>query len=139
MFFQKKNRRKIERYPVSWDAALEIRYPDYDTRIAVTITDFSGKGALIRADRVHVNNRLLTSTHHRPRLSLKTFSPQGLFQAEVNIRWYRWDVDSNGFIIGLEYVDPSPENQLLAARMLNLLHQQCQRQQGLFQRVYQQT
>jgi hypothetical protein len=65
---------------------------------------------------------------------LKAFSPKGLFQAGVRIRWYRWDVESNGFEIGLEYVDPSPENQLLASQVLHLLHTEHRRQHGLYRR-----
>ncbi len=134
MFFQK-NRRQIERYPVVWDAVLEIRYPDYETRMAVTITNFSGKGALVQADRMFVNDRLLISAHHKPRLTLKAFSPKGLFQAGVKIRWYRWDVESSSFEIGLEYIDPSPENQLLASQVLNALHKEHRREHGFYQRI----
>lgn len=122
MFFHK-NRRQIDRYPVLWDAVLEVHYPDYETRMGITVTNFSAKGVLVYADRMFVNDRLLISTHHRPRLTLKAFSPKGLFQAGVKIRWYRWDVAENRFEIGLEYREPTPENQLMASQILSHLHE----------------
>jgi hypothetical protein len=134
MFFQK-NRRQIDRYAVLWDGVLEVRYTDYETRMTVTVSDFSGKGAMIQADRMFVNDRLLISAHHQPRLTLKAFSPLGMFQARVKICWYRWDVDKNGFEIGLEYVDPSPENQLLASQVLSMLHKQYRRAHGFYRRL----
>jgi hypothetical protein len=126
MFFQK-NRRQIDRYTVLWDAVLEVRYPDYETRMGITVTNFSGKGALVYADRMFVNDRLLISAHHRPRLILKAFSPKGLFQAGVKICWYRWDVEENRFEIGLEYLEPSPENQFMASQILSFLHEEHRR------------
>ncbi len=136
MFFRK-NRRQIERYPVLWESVLEVRYPDYETRIEVTVTNFSGKGALVHSDRMFVNDRLLISAHHRPRLTLKAFSPGGMFQAEVTIRWYCWNVEDNRFDIGLEYADPTPENQLTATRILHFLHKTHREEPGSHQRLQQ--
>ncbi len=106
LFFRMKDRRRRRRYSVSWDGLLEIAFPDFRSLLSVKITDFSQAGACLHAGRIYLDERHLIASNPMPELKLKVFSPEGVFESAITIRWYRWSVENAVFEIGVEFKKP---------------------------------
>jgi len=84
MFSRMRNQRHKRRYAVSWDALLDVCFPDFQDCMEVRLTDFSEAGACLLSERVYLNRHHLIASNPRPRLGLKVFSPEGVFLLRDN-------------------------------------------------------
>ncbi len=116
-----KDRRRKQRYRVCWSGTLEARFPDFEGRIPVTISDFSALGARLQSDAVFLNNHHLISALKRPDLTLKIHAPAGVFETRVRIIWYRWAVETGSYEIALEFTETGQEYLLMADRIIREL------------------
>lgn len=128
-FFQKMlslliNRRNKRRYAVSWDALIDVCFPDFQDCLAVRLTDFSETGARLLSERVYLERHHLIASNPMPRLNLKVFSPEGIFYSGIIIRWYQWSVEKALFEIGVEFNPFLEENALLVDKLISRLHHQ---------------
>lgn len=121
MFFRSNHNRK-KQYEVCWEARLDVRFPDFHGQMPVKVTNFSSIGAMLEAEQIFLNKRHLIDAHYRPRLTLKIFLPDGLFESEVNIIWYRWSVEKIAFEIRINFMDILKDKALFADQLITGLH-----------------
>lgn len=105
MLFWKKKRLCKKRYVVLWNALLEVRFPDFQDQMMVTVDHLSEGDAVLNADRVLLNGRYLITENQQPELNMKIFSPEGVFESEIDIRWYRWSVKKSIYEIGVKLIN----------------------------------
>ncbi|MCP4349749.1 MAG: hypothetical protein GY795_30070 [Desulfobacterales bacterium] len=122
MFFWKKSRRHTKRYSVSWDALLEVRFPDFQDNVKVKVANVSGTGAYIHSNQIFFNNCHLISLEQKPDLNLKVFSPNGLFESIIEIQWYNWSVKQNIYEIGVEFIYLLKEHRDIIDKVMHSLH-----------------
>lgn len=125
MLFWKKKQPCEKRYMVLWNALLEVRFPDFQDQINITVDHFSGVDAVVNADRVFLNGRYLIGENGQPELNVKIFSPEGVFESGVEIRWYRWSVKKSIYEIGIKFINTLKDRQTIIDRIIKRLrHQQ---------------
>jgi len=125
MLFWKKKGQYEKRYMVLWNALLEVRFPDFQDQLSVTVDHFSGVDAVVNADRVFLNGRYLIAENGQPELNVKIFSPEGVFESGIEIRWYRWSVKKSIYEIGIKFINTLKDKQTIIDRIIKKLrHQQ---------------
>ncbi len=125
MLFWKKKGQYEKRYMVLWNALLEVRFPDFQDQLSVTVDHFSGVDAVVNADRVFLNGRYLIAENGQPELKVKIFSPEGVFESGIEIRWYRWSVKKSIYEIGIKFINTLKDKQTIIDRIIKKLrHQQ---------------
>jgi len=107
---------------VVWNAQLEVRFPDYQDQMKVTVDNFSGIEAVLHADQVLLNGRYLTAGKAAPELNMKIFLPEGILESDVEIRWYRWSVKKSLYEVGVRFVNILKENQSFVDKIIRRLH-----------------
>lgn len=118
MLFWKKKPQCKKRYMVLWNALLEVRFPDFQDQMMVTVDHLSKVDAVLNSDRVLLNGRYLIAGNQQPELNMKIFSPEGVFESGIDIRWYRWSVKKSIYEIGVKFIntfEPFPDAALMNA------------------------
>jgi len=104
------DRRRRKRYDVSWDATLEVGFPDQEVEKAVKVVNISAVGVIFHLDRIYLGNRHLILGDQPPTLRLRMPLTEGAFQCQVQPRWHDSMDDGHGFVMGAEFVGVSSEN-----------------------------
>lgn len=103
--YKGRERRQGKRYPVRWDALLEVRFPDFHDQIEVEVVNFSAGGALLHSKQLTVDNRHLIITETKPELTLKISLPERGLELTALIEWYEVLDGRSTFEIGVSFVD----------------------------------
>ncbi len=128
MIFGSRERRRRKRYRVPWEGILKARFADFDGRLSVQLSDISGMGCQVSSPRMEVDGRHLVVTLRRPELLLRLFSPEKVFDLNVEIRWYRWSVERELYRIGLEFIDLTPQQRKIVDGLIQTLRRQGARE-----------
>ena len=121
IFWGNKERRLKHRYPVSWNAVIEVRFPDFHEQLYVKVINFSGMGARLYSELVFLNHHHLISKENPPHLILKIFLSEGNFESPVEIKWYQWSVEKNCFEIGVEFRNMINETSMIRDKIISEL------------------
>ncbi|GBC60860.1 hypothetical protein DENIS_1819 [Desulfonema ishimotonii] len=106
---------------VCWDGLLEVRFPDFRTRMPVRGVDLSGSGACFCCEQIFVHQRYLTSVAAPVDLILKIRSPSGGFETPSEITWYRWSVEKRAYEIAVKFVNMLAENRKFLDKLISEL------------------
>lgn len=116
-----KERRLSKRHVVSWDAILEVTFPDSHGQIAVKVVNFSIGGALLHSEQFTVNNKHLFITETKPELTLKISLPKRILQLRVEIAWYNVVAGRSIFEIGARFINFKEESNMSTDELIQLI------------------
>jgi hypothetical protein len=103
--YKGKERRLAKRDAVSWDALLEVRFPDFNDHIKVKVVTFSAGGALLHSEKITVENRHLIVSDIKPVLKLKISLPETVLELMTKIVWYKVLSEKSIFEIGVSFTN----------------------------------
>jgi hypothetical protein len=110
--YKGKERRLSKRRVVSWDALLEVRFPDFHDQIQVKVVTFSVGGALLHSEQITVENRHLVVSDIKPELKLKISLPETVLELMTKIMWYKVLSEKSIFEIGVSFINFKKESNI---------------------------
>ncbi|MBW2086206.1 MAG: PilZ domain-containing protein, partial [Deltaproteobacteria bacterium] len=108
-----------KRYEVDWDASLEASFQDFTGEVQGKVINFSVTGALLHLDQLYIDGQHLIVVQHKPKLNLKMFSPEGVLESRIEIRWYDRSAEVNTFQVGVKLIDIIKKNQEVIDRLIS--------------------